>query len=132
MAIPSKIARALMLRLRAEGNEKIINAPKLGGKAGAVGASERLRKRWQDQPELMREIVREASAKVPQGCAHPNAKTYTIFPPPGAGKPIHGVKNLSLWLRENAQILGKTPKNVKSAQSMTNPDGWKGWRAVAH
>lgn len=86
------------------------------------------RKKWQDTPDEMRQIAKKARDAAPQGTEHCRAESYTLYPP--AGLPIKGVKNLRMWARENATLLGKTPKQaMMGCRNMTGKYGWYGWKA---
>lgn len=96
--------------------------------AGAGQSSARLTQRWREKSAEMLNVVRRASAAVPQGTEHPNGKIYMIYRPDGQ-PPIRGVKNLSLWVRENLDLLRYTCKAASASAAMTSTRGWRGWRA---
>jgi len=104
-------------------------ATSTAAKAGAPKSAARLRLRWQAEPEKMKEVARRASAAVERGAQHPNAKSYTIYRPDDQ-PPIRGVKNLSLWVRENQMLLGYQCRAESCHGGMVGPSGWRGWKAV--
>lgn len=85
-----------------------------------------MRQRWKDQPEKMRAVAMRASASVPKGENHPNAKRYLVKSPKNV---IIEVKNISRWVDENQQILANTCKANSVVVGMLSQSGWKGWFA---
>lgn len=74
-------------------------------------------------------VAKAASSHVVQGKEHHNGKSYTVYRPDGL-PPIRGIKNLSLWVRENQQILQYTCTAPACHSGLLYKNGWHGWRAA--